>query len=240
MHQTAISAAVAVLALSATASAQDIFLSGGSAHNWTGFYIGVHGAVADGTDEVRTTILGGSSTPPPATNSFSLGGVIGGLQAGYNLQIDNFVVGVEGEYTSGGVDGSFNFDTARTEAIAGGDLAGIFAVKGKAGVALDRTIVYATAGYAATYNNGFANNVWRFAPAVDVATGGQLLHGYVVGAGVEHAVTDQLSFKAEYDHYSFGRGDFEMVSDAYPTGVVLRTEPKIDLGVFKAGLNLRF
>jgi outer membrane immunogenic protein len=238
LHRTTISAAVAILAFSATASAQDIYLSGASAYNWTGFYVGGHGAVADGTDEVHTAILGGNS--PPATNSFALGGVIGGLQAGYNLQIDHFVVGIEGEYTSGGVGGSFNFDTTRPEAIAGGDLEAIFAVKAKAGVALDRTLVYATAGYAASYNNGFANNVWLSGSAVDVATGGELLQGYVIGAGVEHAVTDQLAFKAEYNHYSFGRGDFEMVSDAYPTGVSLRTEPKIDVGVFKVGLNLRF
>lgn len=223
-----------------TASAQDIYFSGTSAYSWTGFYVGVHGARADGTDEVRTTILGGNMTPPPATSSFDIGGAIGGLQAGYNLQVDKFVVGIEGEYTSAGVRGSFNFDAQRPEAIAGGDLEAIFAVKAKAGMALDRTLIYATIGYAASYNNGFANNLWLSAPAVDEGTGGQLLHGYVVGGGVEHAVTDQISLKAEYNHYSFGRGDFEMVSDAYPDGVVLRTEPKIDLGVFKAGLNVRF
>jgi outer membrane immunogenic protein len=228
--------------LAGAASGQDIYLSGVSAYSWTGFYVGVHGAVAEGTDEARTTLLDRTGTPyrAAATNSFDIGGAVAGLQAGYNLQIDQFVVGIEGEYTSGGVKGSFNFDMSRPEAIAGGDLDAIFAVKAKTGIALDRTLIFGTLGYAASYNNGFANNVWSVSPEVDVATGGQLLYGYVVGAGVEHAVTDQLSLKAEYNHYSFGRGDFDMVSDAYPDGAVLRTEPKIDLGVFKAGLNLRF
>lgn len=212
------------------------------AHDWTGFYVGVHAGYGWGDNDVVTTLRDGDgiALAATATNSFDADGAIGGFQAGYNFQVDQFVFGVEGEYSFSDVNGSFNFDETRPEAIAGGSLEWIAAIKGRAGITFDRTLVYATGGYAVAKNEGFANNVFDAAPAIDVATGSETMDGYVVGLGIEHALTQNLSIRGEYNYYDFGSANFNMVSDAYPEGVVLETQPDITLNVVKVGLNYRF
>lgn len=213
-----------------------------SVYDWSGFYIGVHAGYGTGSNDVRTTLLDPSGVPflPSANNSFDFEGALGGVQGGFNVQMNQFVLGIEGEYSALDVDGDFNYDTTRPEAIAGGSLEAIAAIKARAGFAFDRTMIFGTIGYAVGWNEGFANNVWDAAPADDVATGDDTVDGYVVGVGVEHAFTDNISLKGEYNYYRFGRGDFDMHSSAYPAGVVLRAEPELDLNVFKIGLNYNF
>lgn len=210
--------------------------------NWTGGYVGVHLGYGTGRDDVRTTILDPTGNPflPTASNSFDADGVLGGLQAGYNWQMDQFVFGVEGEYSRMDVKGDFNFDKARPEAVAGGKLTDLAAIKARIGMAFDRTLIFGTTGYAVGWSEGYANNVWALAPADDVARGKDTVDGFVVGVGAEHAVTDTISIKGEYDYYSLGRGDFNMKSAAYPAGVVLQTEPKFNLHTFKIGVNYHF
>jgi outer membrane immunogenic protein len=213
-----------------------------ASYDWSGFYIGVHGGYGTGSDDVRTTLLDPSGVPlaPSASNSFDVDGFLGGVQAGFNVQMNQFVLGIEGEYSALDVEGDFNYDTTRPEAIAGGNLEAIAAIKARAGFAFNRTMIFGTVGYAVGWNEGFANNVYDPAPADDVATGDDTVDGYVVGVGVEHAFTDNLSLKGEYNYYRFGRGDFDMHSSSYPAGVVLRAEPDLDLNVFKIGLNYNF
>jgi outer membrane immunogenic protein len=213
-----------------------------SVYDWSGFYVGVHGGYGTGENRTRSTLVDGAGDPlaPTANNSFDIDGFLGGVQAGFNMQMDRFVFGVEGEYSVLDVEGDFNFDPARPEAIAGGSLEAIAAIKARVGVAFDRTMIFGVAGYAVGWNEGFANNVFDPAPAEDVATGDETIDGYVVGIGVEHAFTDKLSLKGEYNYYGFGRGDFDMESDAYPAGVVLNVEPKLSLNIFKIGLNYNF
>lgn len=212
------------------------------AYDWSGFYVGAHAGY--GTGKARTTMntlnAAGDMLTPTANVSFDADGFLGGAQVGYNFQADQFVFGVEGEYSFANIKGSFHFDPTRPEAMAGGKLSSIAAIKARAGVAFDRTLLFATAGYAMGKIESHINNYWALAPAVDVATGKDTLHGFVAGAGVEHALTDNISLKGEYNFYGFGRGDFNMLSSALPPGAVLKTEPKINLHTFKVGVNFHF
>jgi outer membrane immunogenic protein len=233
----------ALLGLTSTALGADAFTGAQpSVYDWSGFYAGAHIGYGDGTADIWTTALDPVGVPYAATaySSFGSDGALGGVQAGFNMQWDRVVLGVEGEYSASGVKGSFNFDATRPEAIAGGKITALAAIKARAGIAFDRTLLFGTAGYAIGWNEGFANNFWSKAPAVDVATGKSTLSGYVVGLGAEYALTDRISLKGEYNYYGFGRGDFDMTSSAYPPGAVLRTQPKLSLHVFKAGLNYHF
>lgn len=237
--------AAAVLALSTAGHAADAIATEPvvvtSAHDWSGFYFGVHAGYGSGSTSARTTLLDyGVPYDVPVNSSFDVDGFLGGVQAGFNMQMDQFVLGIEGEYTALDVKGDFNFDTTRPEAVSGGRLDSVAALKARAGFAFDRTMVFGTAGYAAGWTKGFSNNLWSSAPAVDSATGKGTVHGYVVGVGVEHAFTDKISLKAEYNYYGFSRGDFDMISSAFPNGTVLRTEPKTNLNIFKVGLNYHF
>lgn len=212
-----------------------------ASYDWTGFYAGVLGGYGYAQDDVRTTLMNGA-TPwlPSASNSFDAAGWLGGIRVGGDVQFDHFVLGIEGQYLASGIAGEFNFDPLRPEAMAGGSLTNLLSIRGRAGVAFDRTLVYGSVGFATAENQGWANNVWNAAPAVDAATGSGRVNGYVLGVGIEQAITDNISLTAAYDHYGFARGDFDMTSDAYPAGTVLRAEPLITLGTVTAGLNFRF
>ncbi|WP_378949280.1 outer membrane protein [Mesorhizobium sp. ANAO-SY3R2] len=238
-------ASCAVIAFSASAFAADVASieqPAPTVYDWSGFYIGVHGGYGTGKTDARTTFLDIAGVPyqPSVDNSFDVDGFLGGVQAGFNVQMNQFVFGLEGEYTALDVDGDFNFDTSRPEAIAGGELTSVAAIKGRLGVAFDRTLLFGTAGYAAGWSKGFSNNAWLLAPADDVATGKGTVDGYVIGLGAEHALTDKISVKGEYNYYDFGRGDFNMRSAAFPAGSVLKTEQSIDLHVLKIGINYNF
>ena len=78
--------------------------------DWTGFYIGGNVGYSWGrssttqsfSDAVSGTVLGAAST------KFDLNGVIGGGQAGYNWQKDNWVFGLEGDIQGSGEKGNTN------------------------------------------------------------------------------------------------------------------------------------
>lgn len=215
---------------------------GAMAFEWTGVYVGAHGGYGFGTDDVTTTLRDSSGAPmaPTGHDSFNVDGYLAGVTAGANYQIDQFVLGVEGRYSAGDVSGEFNYNIARPEAIAGGTLNGLASLSARAGVAFDSTLIYARGGYAVGWNEGFSNNVMLPAPAVDVATGTGTVQGYVIGAGVEHAVTEQISVGLDYSYYGFQRGELDMTSSAYPAGAVLHTDPQLSLGVVTAGVNFHF
>src|SRR5690606_34616091 len=102
---------------------------------WTGLHAGIQG----GYGWTRQKLF------DPAHTDKLDGGVIGGF-VGYNHQLDNNVVlGVEGD-----VDYNFNRKTYRddwVDTVKGGtDLGG--SVRLRAGYAFDRTLVYATGGWA--------------------------------------------------------------------------------------------
>ena len=68
----------------------------GAAYSWTGLYVGgqIGYGFGDNTGNVAFTTPGGMSGNPPLVGDAS--GVIGGAHLGYNLQIDPWVIGVEG------------------------------------------------------------------------------------------------------------------------------------------------
>src|SRR5690606_3376964 len=100
--------------------------------------------------------------------------------------------------------GDFQYDPLRPEAIAGANFDWLATLRGRVGVAYDRTLLYATGGLAWGKDLGFANNVLAIPPAVDRASGSSTRTGWVAGGGLEHAVTDNLSFKAEYLYMDLG------------------------------------
>src|ERR1700727_1127552 len=64
--------------------------------SWTGFYIGANVGGIWGRSGQTVDVNTGLTFIPPNTASFS--GVIGGVQAGYNYQFSNVVLGIEADY----------------------------------------------------------------------------------------------------------------------------------------------
>jgi hypothetical protein len=110
---------------------QASFQSAPPMFTWTGFYVGANAGAIWG-DFTKATKGVGAST------GFTAGGTLG-----YNHQIGQFVMGVEGDYNYSGLGGR-GFLTPGLAA-ARADLTSFGTVRGRLGVAFDRALVYGTA-----------------------------------------------------------------------------------------------
>jgi outer membrane immunogenic protein len=169
---------------------------------WTGIYIGGQIGYAWGTganrfdgfidDTFVDTSVGGTPN-----------GVIGGAHVGFNYQINQWVIGLEGS-----VDGTSLSNTAviafpdgsTLTAHTKADIQG--SIRGRLGVAFDRALIFATGGVAF---GGFNTDV-SFAepPFFASASRSNTRVGWTVGGGIEYAITNNWSIQAEYRFTDFG------------------------------------
>ena len=136
--------------------------------SWTGVYAGLNAGYDFGTTSNSAKGVIGS------VRGGSLGGTVG-----YNQQIQNFVIGAEGDLAAANVQGSTGSNSAKVNSIG--------TLRARAGFAADRALVYATGGYAGgqtKVTNGTDGSKW--------------LNGYAIGGGLEYAFTNNISAKAEY------------------------------------------
>jgi outer membrane immunogenic protein len=171
------------------------------ATNWNGVYGGFNGGLGFGnfTSDGRDAF--GSPT----------GGVIG-FTGGYNYQLpNNWVLGVEGDLDMGNIKADKNSNSSEVRYLN--------TFRGRIGYAADRLMPYVTAGYAGgtTHddNGGSTADTYH--------------NGWTAGGGVEMALTDRWSAKAE--------GLYIRLEDKdYPNG----GQSGADLGLARIGLNYRF
>lgn len=184
---------------------------------WTGAYIGANASYAFG----RYT-SGGS---PYFGNA---GGGLFGLTAGYNYQSGPLVVGVEGDIDFGGVSGT----GYPAGGISGtGDLTTEGSVRARFGYAFDHALFYITGGYTGANLKGSLSDL-SVSPNLFVSQS-TYLNGFVVGGGVEYALTRNISVKAEYLFNDYGSsGLFGGTRDSIGAGLALST--------FRAGINYHF
>ncbi len=181
--------------------------------SWTGFYLGANIGLGIANTNYSALIPG-----VPGSGS----GLVGGLQAGYNWQINNVVLGLEGDFGYFGTrrTGAFGVGSSltwRTQWDA--------SIRGRLGVAVDRTLLYVTGGV------GFADIGARGqiagAALVNFAAT-QTRVGFQLGAGVEHAVTQNVSVRAEYLYGNYGRK------------VLAGNNVRLDEHKFRVGVNFLF
>jgi outer membrane immunogenic protein len=144
-------------------------------------------------------------------DSFDVSGFIGGVHAGYNYQFGTFVVGIEGDVDFSGADGDNDF-RAEGDVTTVGDLSldvnWQASLRARAGVAVDRFLIYGTGGIA------FADADLDFEGTVDDvsfdASDGQSFVGWTIGLGAEYAFTDNLLGRVEVRYTDFGDQDFDL------------------------------
>src|SRR5919112_1764707 len=103
-------------------------------------------ALAIAASTAHAADLPGRYSPPAFRNGKRSGGFVGGAQAGYNYQFGMFVGGLETDlqYAAVGNKGA-SYGTTYYP----GDSDGFFGtIRARAGVALDRALVYGTGGFA--------------------------------------------------------------------------------------------
>jgi outer membrane immunogenic protein len=192
-------ASVGVVALAGAAAAADlpsrapppVYVPPAPIFSWTGIYIGGQVGYAFGTLNTSVTAF----PLPTVANSFTANGVIGGAHVGYNAQINQWVVGVEGS-----VDGTSIDSTVQVGGLPfTGKLLVEGSIRGRLGVAWDRLLLYATGGVAF---GGFES---IYPPVLPPSTTVSVTRtGWTAGGGVEYALNNNWSLRAEYRYTDFG------------------------------------
>lgn len=162
---------------------------------WTGLYVGAQAGYQWGTSTRESyndlgTYLGADPT-------LDENGPIGGVHLGYNYQAGFFVLGFEADVEGSGYTGT-GLNTAGTiTSVSHEPVEASF--RGRAGLAFDRFLIYATGGEAFAANNSTATNLTT--GATDSSSG--TLAGWTAGGGVEYAIDNNWSVSAEYRYTDF-------------------------------------
>ncbi|HXT00744.1 MAG TPA: hypothetical protein VN915_08730, partial [Elusimicrobiota bacterium] len=134
--------------------------------SWTGPYAGISLGGAIGKSSVRTSIASSPDyfLPPDISQIGDVGaknlspfGFVGGIEGGYNYQVNSVVFGLEGGIDAlqlserGTQTGNYNSSPANTFSLSQHIRTDWLAtIRPRAGVVLDKTLVFATAGAAIT------------------------------------------------------------------------------------------
>ncbi len=189
-----------------------------TANRWDGFYVGVFGGVTVGNTTIDGTVYGDDGIPAPAPaypqglidavnamNDFAFAGAAGtyGVQAGYNVQLDNLVLGLQVDLGQRELSGSAGADGLYSQsyfAVTNSfETNWLLTLRPRLGVlATDDLLVYATGGVA------LANVTFEHAssggPAFESFAETENRLGWVAGVGIEYALDDNWSLGAEYTY----------------------------------------
>lgn len=232
LYNRAILAAAAVLTMSLPAVGADKWQPAPSIQEehayeqrsrWDGFYLGLNGGYSFG--DTRDASFDFNNMPGVA-GAMDAEGWMGGGQIGYNAVFGRMLVGVEADIQGADINdtASNGFGTVSTDI----DLFGT--VRGRLGFVADRMLIYATAGYA------WANVDVDLGVPGTTFTSSDTLNGYVVGGGIEYALSNNWSVKAEYNYV-----DLESVNVVgFDGGDRFATHVDPDFHAVRLGLNYRF
>jgi outer membrane immunogenic protein len=165
-------------------------------YDWTGAYIGAHVGYAWADTTVTELDFYSFSIFGDTEFDFDSDGIVGGVYGGYNWQSGQFVYGVEADISASDIDNTVD----NTMAAPGEDetfstnIDWFGTLRGRLGYAADRFLPYVTGGLAfgdieSSYNDPLDNSF---------AVASETVFGWTLGAGVEYALTDQWSLRAEY------------------------------------------
>ncbi|MGH6847532.1 MAG: outer membrane protein [Methylocella sp.] len=212
MRRQLLLASVGAIAIAGSAFAADlpyrgpppVYLPPPPIFTWGGLYVGGQIGYAWGSDPIDVVDITGAS--PEAFFNDKPNGVIGGAHVGYNLQIAQWVAGLEGTVDGSSLTGSRTSATGVTMSVRTETQGSI---RARIGVAFDRVLIYGTGGVAFA---GFDDNYSGAGPTFFLnEKDSKTRTGWTVGGGLEYAVTNNWSIRAEYRYSDFGR------SPDYPT-----------------------
>jgi outer membrane immunogenic protein len=162
-------------------------------YNWGGYYVGGQLGYASGRTD-HASIFG-------VFNDFDIDGIVGGVHAGYNHQMGQWVVGLEGDIEFAGLDGDVPGALATVDRL---ESQWIGSVRGRIGYAFDRVLIYTTGGVAF---GGFEAST--SVPFFGVTVSDKNVHtGWTIGAGAEMAITSHVTARVEYRYTDFNEQDY--------------------------------
>jgi outer membrane immunogenic protein len=185
--------------------------------SWAGFYLGAN--VGYGWSDGSGNIFPGGAPIRGDGDGF-----FGGFQGGYNWQMGSFVFGVETDFQLSAGDGNTRFVGGPVFGKVENDWFGT--IRGRLGYAVDRWLFYVTGGGAFVHN--------KLSPVAPFAFGSTSETGWTwtVGAGVEAALWQNWSIKAEYLYLD--------TPDKVPVPPGTRVNGSTDTNLIRVGVNYHF
>jgi outer membrane immunogenic protein len=216
-------AVIGLMALAGTAAAADLarpapqnYYKAPPAYvpySWTGFYIGVNGGGAFGSSSWNLT----------GSRNIS-GGLVGGT-VGYNYQVGQAVFGVEGDIDWADING-----TATNMACPLGCKTSdtwLSTVRGRLGYAADRFMPFVTGGLA-------VGDIRASTPGFAGASTTNA--GWTIGGGLEAALSQNWTAKAEYLYVDLGNFNCGLNCG----GGLTTDNVSFHSNILRAGVNYRF
>ncbi len=178
---------------------------------WTGVYFGVNGG------------YGWAGTSNGAFGNLS-GGAFGGTVGG-NYQMGHVVLGAEADWDWAGVSNTQYLPFVSNKMTINQTLT----ARARVGYALDRTLIYVTGGYGGVGTNAtFSTPLAGWGGSQD-----QWVSGGALGAGVEYAISNNITAKAEYLY-------LPLPSTTYFSSTFYSTRAPVDLSLLRLGVNYKF
>jgi outer membrane immunogenic protein len=226
---------------------------------WSGVYAGAHAGWARTRADFDTDVFFGVFQSPinlarfsaAGTGRASADGFTGGGQLGANAQFGGMIVGLEGDISHVGSSATLS----RTNPInpppsiytiaSTTEVEWLATIRVRLGLAFDRSLLFVTAGGAIARLDNTPSFVDTTPAPSDSGSDSrkETLGGYVLGGGIEHALWDRWSIKAEYLHTRLSRGFVDYaISHPGNTGITNRVFVTNDLMLqtVRLGVNYRF
>lgn len=162
---------------------------------WSGLYVGVHAGAAFASANYRAGV--GALVVPINVNA---DGFLGGVLAGYNWQADRLVFGVETDVSLGKVDGGTTI-AGFSDPEFGIDI--LATMRARVGYAWDDVLLFVSAGLGVVH--GSVGETLQLAASTK---NGNTHVGFVVGTGLEWAVSEAMTLRAEYIYGNFSRRSY--------------------------------
>lgn len=218
------------------------------AFTWRGFYVGGHAGLATGetTGRVKlpeydwygeSQLVDSVQRPAPLSNllssDYNLSGALYGGHIGFNHQMGNMVLGLEGTYSAADIDGS---DTCVVIFKCSRDVKWLATAEGRIGYAFGHSMVYGRGGIAW---GEVDTSVDFLGLGLFTLKGSETHMGWTAGFGFEHAITNNIIARVEYSHIDLGE-ETHQLSFGGGGGFKVPSKVDVDIDTIKVGVSLKF
>jgi len=194
-------ASVVIISTSTATTAADLAAPAPEVYDWTGGYIGLNAGAAWNNSEldISELVLGLSLDGDDTVFT-------GGVEAGYNWQMDNVVIGVEADFNYLGFDEEREVDGQQLDFSLKMKANWFGTLRGRVGFAADNMLFYGTGGlaYGHAEVEGCVDGVTLECDSED-----KVNWGWTAGGGIQFAFDESWILGAEYLYVDFGSTDLE-------------------------------
>jgi outer membrane immunogenic protein len=234
-------AAAAIAIFAGTGQAADYAVP--DSPSWTGAYIGVVGGYGWGDSDFESDVVDATDNTvilQSVDGSISPKGFLVGGQLGYDFDLGNsLVLGVVGDISWSGMDGDTCVETggcdgSPDDSYTSANLNWLGTIRARAGFTTGSMLIYGTGGLAIGEAEG---GLTFIEGGADPSRSDNNTHmGWVIGAGAEFKVAENMSLGVEYLHVDLGSEDYTFRG---PTVDVLSSSD-LTVDIVRASLNFRF